>query len=393
MKKLLIVLLVALLAVALAACGGNDDTTPPTTTPAGTTPEATDTEAPGTTTEPAVTTPEDTTPTTTAEGIDILNNVDDPDYNAILATYDANFNAFTFEDFHVDLDYHVALVIKFIEGCPAMIYEDLFITNSETDNGDYTINPSYSWVVTIDGKEIPIERITLANYRTSGWARLDLGEDFSFDDYEYDEEGIHYFDVRIDIYNSAGKVEYYAYLTDPDFNGPYAHTKPAPVEMVPDENRPDDVTAISSDLITGISGPEGGLEVWQNMFDNSVRTKFCSTADGEASAVVVRFNAEQTILGLSLVNANDNESYNGRTLTDFDIYVSQTGAEDDWTLVQSFSNKDENGNPIVDKSTISTNYLERYYALDEELSASYIKFVSNNGEMFQLSELIFYTAK
>lgn len=401
MKKLLVVLLVALLAVALVACGGNDETTPKATTP-GTTPESTP--AGGADTTPSVPDSSSTAATTggdvttetpvTAEGIDILNNLDDLNCNVIQADYN-NGSAFDFEDFHVDLNYQVALVIKFIEN-RADFYEDLVYTN---DDGTYEFNPEYKWVVTIDGERIEVLQKTAANRTTSGWVRLALGEDFSFDKFEYDADGIHMLDVRLDIYNSMGKVEYYAYLTDPEWNDLYPLEKPTPLQMVPDKNRPADVVAVDTAVIKPINGPVGGLEVYQNAFDGKVRTKFYTTIDGEEGAVDVQFTTSVPyLLGISIVNGNDNETYAGRTLTDFEIYVSTTGNENDWKLAQAFSNKDADGNNIVDKNTIKGNYQERYYAFNAAAQAmltdvTYIRIVPRNGEPFQASEIIFYTSK
>ena len=389
MKKLILVLLALLLVAVFAACGDDSDVTTPgneTTT----TPQQQDTTGPITTTGPVTTTVDDSTPGTTAEGIDILNNTVDIDYNAIVADYDGQLNAFTFEDFHVNLDYHVALVFRMQE-TPVGVYEDLFLTLSDTDSENWEPNPDYTWKVTIDGQVIDINRITLTNGVTSGWVRLDLGADFTFDDFEYDENNTHEFDIRIDIYNAEGKVEYYAYLTDPNFNGPYIHTKPAPDEIIADPERPTNVEAIGNNEITPISGPSPSSgEVYTNMFDGSVRTKLCTSDEGDENAIIVRFDMEKTLMGLSFVNGNDNASYIERTLVAFEIYASNDGLT--WELVQTFDGNDENGEPI-DKSTICANYQERYFGLDEPVTTPYIKIVTNNGDAYQISELLFYTEK
>lgn len=396
MKKLIAVLLVALLAIVLVACGG-DDTTTPTTTPGGTTPTTT----PGGTT-PAETTPAETTPTgttpaetdpvETSEGIDILNNLDDPDYNVINGNYDGNLNAFTFEDTHASLDFHVALVIQMGESVAYGVYEDLFTTLSEDNNDTWEANPNYRWVVTVDGKDIEITRFSLFNNRTSGWIRIDLGEDFSFDNYTYDENNQHEFDISIKIYGTDGKVVYYAYLTDPNFNGPYVHTKPPKVEMIADADRPSNLVAISSADMTPLRGPQpASQEDFENLFDGDVRSKLCYTGDGEDNAIEVMFKSQQTISGFSLVNANDNRASYGRTVLSFSLYCSDTGADDSWTEVVTYDGTNEDGTPI-DKNTdeISANYLERYYALEEPITATYIKLVVNNGEMYQIAELLFW---
>ncbi len=74
----------------------------------------------------------------------------------------------------------------------------------------------------------------------------------------------------------------------------------------------------------------------------------------------------------------------------FEIYASDDGLT--WKPVQTFEDKDENGEPI-DKSTVCADYQERYYGLEEPVTTTYIKFVANNGDMYQISELLFYTEK
>ena len=385
MRKILVCLLLVLLTVALIACGGNGDTT--TTEPATTTTE------PATTTTPAPsqdeTTPADSTPATPADGpIDIMNNIANPEYNTVKYDYDG-IKAFTFEDFHVDLDYNIALVIIMNE-CDACLYEEFFYTLAEDDNSQYEINPSYKWEVVIDGEAIAIERITLANYKTHGWVRFDLGSDFKFSNYEYDEDDVHYFDVKINIYDASNDLAYFAYLTDPNYNGPYEHVKPAPIEMVADPNRPQNVEALEPNRdFTPISGATvSNGEVFENMFDGTVRTKYCTGKNGIEGGMIVRIDTPSTeIIGLSFVNANDNDTYNGRTLVSFDIYVSDDGENWGEPVITV------DGSDITDRSSISKNYLERYYALDKAITGPFIMIVANNNDTFQISEMIFYVEK
>ena len=398
MKKLLVVLLVALLAVALVACGGNDETT----------------EKPKTTTEPAVTTTvpaeggDETTPaeggdeTTPAEGGDETTPDTTPDTTEPFEGYDLINEILcidawtsdplcfaTFEDSHGDLDFNVAVVFKMNNY--DSIYQDLFYTEVNEDGTFNTnvweANDTYKWVFTVDGKEFECDGFSLFNNGDSGWIRASLGSTFKFDDYEYDDNNQHEYAVSLKIYDDTNEVMYFADFTE---FGALLHTKPVKPEMIVDADRPTDVERVPFSQVTAISGPNaGGGEGFEKMFDNDVRSKLCTGANGEEGAIVLSFTSAQSIMGISLVNANDNAAYNARTVVAFDIYVSEDGQT--WgDPVVSFSGLDADGNAI-DKSTISGNYAENFFDFGKVVTdVTNVKIVVNNGETYQISELIFW---
>jgi len=398
MKKLLVVAVVALLAIALVACGGETATTttkgaettpkaPAVTTPKDVTttpkaPDATTPKVPGTETTtpdtPPVTPPEE-------EGINLLW---EEGYMAI-GNMDSAF--FAFEDFHASLDNNVALVISMND--QGGVYNDLFIIDTENPdtNTNWEPNMDYTWVVTIEGVKWEISRFSLFNNTTSGWVRIDLGPNFKWSLFDYDENNQYTFEqVRIDIYDSEKNVAYFADLTDDELWGAYLHTKPAETIMVPDANRPAGLVAVDQALATPLSGPDSGIsEGYKQFFDGKVQTKICTGDNGEDKAVTVKYAETLNVVGFSIVNANDNANSNGRTIVSFKLYGSETGEEGTWTEIYAADGTDGAGNAI-DKSTISTNYLERYYALSGVASYQYFKFVAENGEMWQASELLFY---
>ena len=393
MKKLLIVMLVALLAFALVACGGETatttqdtaTTTAPTTTVAGT-PETT--KAPvvdETTVAPVTTTPKTTPALPTYEGIDLLNEI------GYMAIGEMGGHFFAFEDFHASLDNNVALVIVMNE--EGGVYNDLFIIDAENDNSNTNWEPNYdyTWVVTIEGRQWEISRFSLFNNTTSGWVRIDLGPDFKWSLFEYDAKNQYtYKQVRIDIYDAEKNVVYFADLTSEDLWGPYTHTKPDEKVMVVDSTKPSNVVAVDQSLASPLSGPDSGNgEDFRKFFDGKVETKICTGDNGEDKAITVKYAETLNIVGFSIVNANDNTPSTGRTIVAFKLYGSATGEDGTWQEIYVADGLNADGSSI-DKAPISANYLERYYALDNVASYQYFKFVAENGELWQASELLFY---
>ncbi|MBR2987946.1 MAG: hypothetical protein IKC63_07985 [Clostridia bacterium] len=394
MKKLLVVLMVALLAVALVACGGNDDTTPKTETTTDptvttTTPGADETtkapDADETTKAPDA--DETTAPTTTEEfaGYDMINEI----MCVNQWTTDPELVFCTFENTHGDINFNVAVV--FIMNDYDGIYQDLFYTETNPDGSFNTAvweaNDTYRWVFTVDGKEFECDGFSLFNNGSSGYVRASLGEKFSFDDYEYDEENTHVYEVSLKIYNDENEVEYFANFTE--FGGMY-HKKPAKVEMVVDTDRPTDLERVPFNQVTPISGPAAGDgEGYEKLFDNDPRSKLCKNANGIENAVTLSFASAQNIAGVSLVNGNDNEAYTSRTVLAFDIYVSEDGQN--WgDPVVSFTGLDADG-VALDKALYNKNYAENYFDFGKTLTGvTNVMVVINNGEHYQISELIFW---
>ena len=404
MKKLLIVALIALLALALVACGddaatttkGDVDTTAPTVDT--TAPTVVDTTAPAVVDTTAPTVVDTTAPVvadTTAPNTDTI----DPAYeNAIDLMFEDGYMAigdmgsafFAFEDFHASLDNNVALVISMND--QGGVYNDLFIIDAENTNNNtnWEANLDYTWVVTIEGKEWEISRFSLFNNVTSGWVRIDLGPDFKWSLFDYDENNQYtYEQVRIDIYDSQKNVAYFADLTSDDLWGAYTHTKPAEKVMIP-ADKPANLVVVDQSLATPLNGPDSGNgEDFRKFFDGKVETKICTGDNGEDKAVTVKYAETLNIVGFSIVNANDNANSNGRTIVAFKLYGSATGEDGTWQEIYVADGLNADGSSI-DKAPISANYLERYYALDNVASYQYFKFVAENGELWQASELLFY---
>ena len=392
MKKLLIVLLVAVLALALVACGGNTETTPDEgadTTPAGTTTK----DNGGDVTPPADSTPDnggDVTPPADSStedngGNDVPEYYDlilDPEFMALNAAWNS-VDFYTFEDFHGALDNHIAMVLQFND--VAGVWTDLFL-DTTTEGATPYPNDEYDWVVTLDGKDYPVDRFSLFNNGTSGYARCDLGAEIKWSDFEWDENDQHAFKAELKIYDSSKTLYYYA---DLNYYGDTYFTKPEEMVMVADPDRPSNTVQISVGQLEAISGPDAGNgEGFQKLFDGKVGTKICTGNDNDDGAVVVKINANYTVVGISIVNANDNKGYGGRTLLAFDIYGSNDAEE--WTSVYTATGVDAEGTAL-DKGLYNTNFGENYYAFEIGAEYSYYKLVPHNGETWQASELMFWT--
>ena len=107
----------------------------------------------------------------------------------------------------------------------SIFYDKLFIDTDE--RSETKINPAYTWVVTIDGVEYTIKRFEIIDSSSRTKIYLDLGADFSFDLFAYDENNRYtYENMRLDIYDSEGNLLCYSLLTNNQrLEGGYTHTK------------------------------------------------------------------------------------------------------------------------------------------------------------------------
>lgn len=381
MKKLLVLLFALVLVVALAACSTPDETTLDTTL-------KTDMTTPVVTT-PVVTTPTVTTPVTSTQapdtdepklpGIDILNG--DFENMAITPNWQGA-DACALEDHHSALNFNVALVIH-MQYCESSIYEELILTtDSEASNQtNWELNESYRWVVTIDGQDIEIERFSILNDGDSGYVRMDLGSDWKYSE-EVDNAGYHEYDIWLKIYDKTADntIAFWAYLTDPDWNGPYMFKTPEPILMVDDANRDPSHVALPAEDAQPLGGPAGlSSETYDFLFDGDVRSKLCTRDITES--IIFKYDSSIHLVSYSLVNANDDEKYPERTPLVWKLYGSHDGSQ--WDLIDSQELTE----------TDNTNYQERNFKLSEEAEYSYFKFEPIiSGEMYQLSEIIMYTS-
>ena len=89
------------------------------------------------------------------------------------------------------------------------------------------------WEVIIEGVTYEIEGISFDNTSSELLVYLDLGHNFSWSRYPYNENGTYTFEeVTLGIYVSdyhyqpTYTYDYFAKLTDDEFYGSYTHTKP-----------------------------------------------------------------------------------------------------------------------------------------------------------------------
>ena len=376
MKKILALLLVAILAVALVACGGDGTTTKTETTTA---PKTETTTAPKTETTTAPV--EDEDKPLFEEGIDIMNG--DYENAAVNPFWNQSSWPCAFEDGHVDLDFHWALVFTMMETDNG-IYEQLIYTDPDAAPGAPNsetgyVNDDYKWVVTIDGKDYEITRFSLLNDRVSGYIRMDLGPD-----YQHPEEDPHDYEIVLKIYNAEDEsLAFWAWFTDPELCGPYTYEKPAPIVMIEDPNRPASHKALPEGSLVGISGAAGfnASETYVNLFDGRVRSKLCTNDVTTPIEFMIKEGAK-SIVSYSLVGANDDESYQSRLVTNFVLYGSADGQS--WTQIDAQN---------FDPATVTiTNYGEINYQLETPVTYQYFKLeITHATDMYQISEIILYT--
>ena len=307
-------------------------------------------------------------------GTDILNG--DPENRAINPAWKGS-DAIAFENHHSVLDFHVALVMLMTDSENA-IYEDLFMTLDGEEGSDaWELNKDYKWVVTVDGKDYEIKRFSVYHQVTKGYVRMDLGEEFVFSK-DVDENGMHAYDVKLRILDvNTDAVVYYAWFTDPEWNGPYQFVAPTATQMIPDANRDPSHTKIEG--ATAFSGPNGYTgELYGNLFDGNVESKLCT---GDLTTPIVWKYAEAVeVVSYSLVGARDDATYKSRVLTKWKFYGSNDGTK--WDLLDE---------QTLETPETVTNYGERNFKLEKAATYLYFKLEPVDAAKYQLSELIVYT--
>ena len=390
MKKLLLFVLVALVMVALVACGETTTATTTTTTPTtGGNPTTESSTAPGSSTEDPVV-GGDYEPLYN-EGIDIMYG-SDPDWWAINAIAYNGYGVM-FEDHHASLNYEWAMLIEIIESMEP-VYDYLFpvITTTDAEGNEVSErqpNPLYDFIVTIDGKDIPITLWSNAYGETSAsYIRMALG------DWE-PVDGPHNYKISMRVVEKAsGSILFWANWADENTGkGGYQWDRPTKLGYVEDVNfaQPDDVEMVAQsgkNYFEGVSGPNGSsAENYEKLFDGDVNTKLC---DGSEYKVVFKARAELSynpIQGIAIVGANDDASYNDRIIKSFKLYGSNEGSDsaaDYWTLIT-----EETYEP-----TGTDNFSYRYFGIEDN-NAKYdyymIEFVHEGT--YQVGEILIYVGK
>ena len=393
MKKILFLFLVLITVLSVVACGDEASTTTEAEATTSTLPVTTvvttdavsDTKTPETSavtettqtpTTVAVTTTESGSHETPPEdlGVDILNG--DPENRAINPTWKGT-DAIAFENHHSVLDFNVALVMLMTDSENA-IYQDLIMTQEgEEGNDAWELNQDYKWVVTVDGTDYEIKRFSIYHQVTKGYVRMDLGSEFQFSE-DVDDKGVHAYDVWLRIYDvKTDAVAYYAWFTDPEWNGAYEFVAPKATQLVPDANR--DPSHVAAEGATAFSGPVGYTgELYGNLFDGNVESKLCT---GDLTTPIVWKYAEAVeIVSYSLVGARDDATYKSRVLTKWKFYGSSDGTK--WDLLDE---------QTLETPETVTNYGERNFKLEAAATYLYFKLEPVDAAKYQLSELIVYT--
>ena len=275
---------------------------------------------------------------------------------------------FAIEDHHGFNNHQLAFVF-YIDN--AAIYQEIRGMGFDSENWS---NAKYQWILTVNGEKTVPEKFSIYDGNEWGYFRVDLGP---CDNFEYTDSKASFEFSLVIVEVATNEIKYYA-----DFAkniGALTHQN----GIIPDETKPEGITAVEG--VTCVSGPDkDGEEGAAKLFDGDIKTKLCTGDEGAEHAIVATLGSAKTLVGISLVNANDNDGANGRTVTAFEVWVSADGTN--WGDAPAWST-DGAG---VDKSEISQNFAERYYDFGKAITATYVKLVINNGEMYQMSEVIFF---
>ncbi|MBR6768420.1 MAG: discoidin domain-containing protein [Clostridia bacterium] len=239
----------------------------------------------------------------------------------------------------------------------AAIYQDIY---------NKGFNPNYTWYMSVNGgAEFIPASFSCHDGETWGYLRAELGAAYA-DAKSYDI-------TLVIVDNATQEAVYYG-----DF---YIHN-----DFVFDENKPENITVVAPEDITVKGGPDiGGGEGADKAFDGKHDTKVCTGNVGADNALIVELKNTISLKGVGICNANDNEGNTGRTVLDFEIYVSADG--ENW------------GEPVYvatgegkNKEDYKTNFMEMYYDFDSAVSAKFVKIVVNNDGLYQISDVLLYAS-
>ncbi|MBR6768567.1 MAG: hypothetical protein IKM34_03665 [Clostridia bacterium] len=183
-----------------------------------------------------------------------------------------SFASYTASDPHVSLRFRIYHSSdNMFPGFTSIFYDDLFIKNEKNQKAQ--VNPDYKWVVTIEGVKYEITSFDLRENTPSTTVFLDLGPDFSWSLFDYDENNQYtYQNVRLDIYDSDGNLLCYADLTNNyRFPGGYTHTLPGQDQNQTDHEKYDHIDIINDDGYEGLLDMGGSYFTFENAyaaFDN-----------------------------------------------------------------------------------------------------------------------------
>lgn len=259
------------------------------------------------------------------------------------------------EEHHESHNYNPAFVVCIDN---AAIYKDIY-------SGGY--NPNYTWYLSVNGgaEFIPA---SFSEYDGGEWGylRAELGADYAT---------VGEFNITLAIVdNATGNAVYYS-----EFYIYY--------DFYYDETKPNGITAIAPEDITVTAGPDlDGDEGAKKAFDGKHNTKVCTGDVGAENALIVELKNTFSLVGVGICNANDNEGSTGRTVLDFEIYVSADGTT--WGEAVLVATKGDK-----DKADYSTNFMEMYYGFDAAVEAKFVKVVVNNDGLYQISDVLLYTGE
>lgn len=236
-----------------------------------------------------------------------------------------------------------------------------------SDNGLWTLNDGYTVEVMVNGTLVANNRFTYYGFKdgagvvTNGYFRFELG---AFDDLT--TNGV---SCQLAITFTLKDANGNAIVT-----GDFGTLKYGTLVYDADTDNPGKDALVT----TVISGPDfNGGEGAPKMFDNKTTTKLCTS---DRTPVIFTVGEAKALGGLSILTANDNKTYTGRTVTGFTLYGANSADATEWTTVLA----------VTEAGMADVNFVEYYYAIENATAFSHYKIVFEGTNMFQFSELWVY---
>ena len=235
-----------------------------------------------------------------------------------------------------------------------------------TENGLWTVNEGYTAIVTVNGVARETNRFTYYGFKDDagvtnrGFFRFELAP-FA----DLTTNGITCtITTTFTLVGADNKVICYANFED---------LKYSTLDYEADADNPGKAALV----VTPISGPDfDGGEGTKKLFDNKTTTKLCKS---DRTPVVFSLAEAKALGGISLVTANDNQSYTGRIVTGFTLYGGNSADAIDNVVLA-----------VTEAGMADVNFTEYYYAITDATAYQYYKIVFDGTNTFQFSELWVY---
>jgi len=148
-------------------------------------------------------------------------------------------------------------------------------------------------------------------------------------------------------------------------------------------------TIVPNSKIELISGPKPGhKEGYENLFDNSLETKYYHNlaSDGELVPIIFKVQYPVRLTAYTLYTANDHETYTGRLAKAWVLYGSATGEEGSWQAIST----------ITDSGLEEKNFKPYTFIIENPTEYQYYKLEftqAGTNNRLQFAEIILHTGE